>query len=208
MYIDLKKTLAAIERSLPEGREPTPKELRRSYDLVLRLRSQILAVIQDRESFTGAVWREQGSLAKQQSAGENGETAVTLILTEPLPSSKELTASLEEHWVELIHAAIHDAARQGPLPYFKKAFVEIEIVTPKGTHNAKVWDTSNRAINVIINNLKGTFFHDDDMEHMAFSVVGRWGEKGVTILRVSDFDQWRQVGNGEFQQFGRQNHEA
>ena len=30
----------------------------------------------------------------------------------------------------------------------------IEITTPRGTKNTKVWDTSNRAINVIINNLK------------------------------------------------------
>jgi len=33
-------------------------------------------------------------------------------------------------------------------------FVLIEITTPRGTKNTKVWDTSNRAINVIINNLK------------------------------------------------------
>ena len=31
-----------------------------------------------------------------------------------------------------------------PLPYFEKAFVEIEIVTPRGSNNARVWDTSNR----------------------------------------------------------------
>ena len=93
---------------------------------------------------------------------------------------------------------LSDAAAQGPLPYFEKAFVEIEIVTPRGSNNARVWDTSNRAIQVILNNLKGIFFRDDDMEHMAFSVVGRWGEKGVTLLRISDSgqigaDQSRQV---------------
>ena len=98
----------------------------------------------------------------------------------------------------MIHAAISDVAAQEPLPYFEKAFVEIEIVTPRGSNNARVWDTSNRAIQVILNNLKGIFFRDDDMEHMAFSVVGRWGEKGVTILRISDSgqisaDQSRQV---------------
>ena len=76
-----------------------------------------------------------------------------------------------------------------PLPYFEKAFVEIEIVTPRGSNNARVWDTSNRALQVILNNLKGIFFHDDDMEHMAFSVAGWWGEKGVTILRILDGEQ-------------------
>ena len=40
-----------------------------------------------------------------------------------------------------------------------------------------------------LNNLKGILFRDDDMEHMAFSVVGRWGEKGVTILCISDDKQ-------------------
>ena len=112
-----------------------------------------------------------------------------LKIDEPLPSMKKLTEAVEEHWKAMIHAAISDAAAQEPLPYFEKAFVEIEIVTPRGSDNARVWDTSNRAIQVILNNLKGIFFHDDDMEHMAFSVVGRWGEKGATILRISDDKQ-------------------
>ena len=123
---------------------------------------------------------------------------MTLRIDEPLPSMKKLTEAVEEHWKAMLHAAISDAAAQEPLPYFEKAFVEIEIVTPRGSNNARVWDTSNRAIQVILNNLKGVFFRDDDMEHMAFSVVGRWGEKGVTILRISDdkqisADQSRQV---------------
>ena len=102
---------------------------------------------------------------------------------------KKLTEAAEEHWKAMLHAAISDAAAQEPLPYFEKAFVEIEIVTPRGSNNARVWDTSNRAIQVILNNLKGIFFRADDMEHMAFSVVGRWGKKGVTILRISDDKQ-------------------
>ena len=71
----------------------------------------------------------------------------------------------------------------------RKTLVEIGIVTPRGSNNARVWDTSNQAIQVVLNNLKGIFFRDDDMEHMAFSVAGRWGEKGVTILRISDDKQ-------------------
>ncbi len=76
--------------------------------------------------------------------------------------------------------------------------VKIEIVTPRGSDNARLWDTSNRAINVIINNLKGIFFEDDNMEHMAFSVAGRWGEKGVTIIRVSELDGLHQIKDGCF----------
>ena len=89
----------------------------------------------------------------------------------------------------MIHAAISKTAKKESLPYFEKAMVEIEIITPKGTNNAQAWDTSNRAIQLILNNLKGIFFHDDDLEHMAFSVVGKWGEKGVTIIRISAFDK-------------------
>lgn len=69
----------------------------------------------------------------------------------------------------------------------------MEIVTPRGSGNAKLWDTSNRALQVILNNLKGVFFEDDNMEHMAFSVVGRWGEKGDTIIRISELDQSQQI---------------
>ena len=88
----------------------------------------------------------------------------------------------------MIHEAIDEAARQKPLPYFEKAMVEITIITPRGTNNANVWDTSNQAINVVINNLKGIFFQDDNMEHMAFSVAGQWGEEGTTILRILEYD--------------------
>jgi len=104
-----------------------------------------------------------------------------------------MTEALEEHWKAMIHTAVAEAARQGPLPYFERAFVEIKIITTRGCNNAKVWDTSNRSINIIINNLKGIFFEDDNMEHMAFSVVGRWGEKGVTIIHTSDFDKLLQI---------------
>ena len=102
---------------------------------------------------------------------------------------KRLTEAIEEHWKAMLHAAIGEAIQQGPLPYFEKAFVQIEIVTPRGSNNAKLWDTSTRAINVIINNLKGIFFEDDNMEHMAFSVVGKWGKKGVTTIRISELSE-------------------
>jgi len=70
---------------------------------------------------------------------------------------------------------------------------EIEIITPRGSDNARLWDTSNRSIQVVLNNLKGIFFEDDNMEHMAFSVIGRWGEKGATIIRILDFDKSQQI---------------
>lgn len=198
MYIDLKKTLEEISSCLPEKGVPTSKQLQRMYELTLRLQSQELAVIYDMEAFGSPAAQEQRTLAQQHSGGENRNGIVALKIDEPLPSMKKLTEAVEEHWKAMLHVAISDAAAQEPLPYFEKAFVEIEIVTPRGSNNARVWDTSNRAIQVILNNLKGIFFRDDDMGHMAFSVVGRWGEKGVTILHISDdkqisADQSRQV---------------
>ena len=196
MYINLKKTTAQIDRCLPDSGEMDLARLHRMYELTLRLQSQLLAVIYDRETFQASA--TQRNLAREHSHGVNNGLAVTLTIHEPLPSMKKLTEAIEEHWKAALHAAIGEVARQGPLPYFEKAFVEIEVVTPKGSDNARLWDTSNRAINVIINNLKGIFFKDDNMEYMAFSVVGRWGEKGATIIRVSELDQSRQIEAGRF----------
>ena len=110
------------------------------------------------------------------------------------------TATVEGHWLDLMQAATRKARQEKPLPYFEKAFVQIKIITPRGADNTKVWDASNRAVNFIINNLKGVFFHDEDMEQMAFSVFGSWGEQGVTIIRVSAFDESRQIGPSDFKQ--------
>lgn len=192
MNISIRQTLSRLERCLPESGTANPANLRKMYDLTLRLQSQLLGVIYDMEAFAPSARQE--SLASSHSAGINQKRGVTLTIYEPLPSMKRLTESLEEHWKEMIHAAIFEAVQQEPLPHFEKAFVEITIITPRGTNNANLWDTSNRAINVIINNLKGIFFQDDNMEHMAFSVVGSWGEKGVTILRISELDESRQIG--------------
>lgn len=198
MYIDLRKTLRSVERCLPEDGAPTPKQLHQMYDRVLRLRSQLLSTIYDMETFTYSERQEHERIAENRSAGTNSGAAVILSFSEPLPAMKELTAAVEEHWLAMLQNAIRETARQGPLPHFEKAFVQIEITTPRGTDNFRVWDTSNRAINVIINNLKGVFFLDDDMGHMAFSVVGRWGEKGITIVRISDFAESRQIGSSDF----------
>lgn len=183
MYINSHKTIQQIEHCLTDKAE----DLRKAYAHTLRLQSQLLALIYDAEVFSPPAGQKR--LAEHHSHGQcNGKT-VTLILEEPLPSLKRLSEAVEEHWKAMIHTAISKAAQQEPLPYFPRAMVEIEIVTPKGTDNTKVWDTSNRALQLVFNNLKGIFFHDDNLEHMAFSVVGRWGEKGVTIIRISAFDR-------------------
>jgi predicted phosphohydrolase len=118
---------------------------------------------------------------------------VVLEIKEALPPSKKLFAETHDYWLDLIHAAIGKAALGQKLPYFEKAFVLIEITTPKYTDNTQLWDTSNRAINLVINNLKGTFFDDDNFEHMAFGVIGNWGEIGRTVIKIMPFEKFAEL---------------
>ena len=189
MNISLKKTIAQIDRCLPDEGRVNTAQLCKMYDLTLRLQSRMLSVIYDMETFGGSAER----IANAHSSGKNKNSVVTLTIAEPLPSVKRLTEAVEEHWKAMLHAAIAEADQQEPLPWFDRAMVEIEIITPRGSGNARLWDTSNRAIQVVLNNLKGIFFEDDNMEHMAFSVVGRWGEKGATFICILDFDKSQQI---------------
>lgn len=186
MNTQINKTLEQLARCLDtDGRADAP-HLHKMYDLALKLQSQLLGVIYDTEMFLPDAATPR--LSRQHAHAVNTGVTVTLTIDEPLPPMKRLTEEVEEHWKAMLRAAIDEAERQEPLPYFDKAMVAIEITTPRGTNNANVWDTSNRAINVIINNLKGIFFLDDNLEHMAFSVTGRWGESGKTVLRVSELE--------------------
>lgn len=185
MYINPKQTLRAIDRCLSESEPTNLPALKRAYQHTVRLHSQLLSVIYDLETFEHAA--SVKSFAQEQSRGAHLGTAIILTLNESLPSMKKLTEAIEEHWKVMLHAAIGKTAWQGPLPYFEKAFVEIEVVTPTGSNNARLWDASNRAVNVIINSLKGIFFEDDNLEYMAFSVVGDGAKK---VLRSSVFLSW------------------
>lgn len=198
MNIDPRKTLKMIEQCLPKDRVSSLPELNRACRHTLHLYSQLLSAIYDAETFRSAA--SGSSYAQEQASGVNYGVSVVLTISEPLPSMKTLTEATEEHWKAMIHSAIAEAAQQGPLPHFRKAFVEIEIVTTRGSDNARLWDTSNRAINVIINNLKGIFFEDDNMEHMAFSVVGRWGKEGITTIHISELET---VAGGYFKPTGQ-----
>lgn len=181
MRIDLSKTLARIEKSLPREGEITFGMLEKAYEQTLRLRSQLLGIMYDMMDFCSAT-KTPEAFAQNES-----DRIVRLLIPEPLPGLKELTAAVEEHWVRMIHEAISQQAQTG-IPYFEKAFVLIRIHAPRGTNNAKVWDTSNRAINVVINNLKGIFFEDDNFEHMACGVVADWGEIGQTEILICDLE--------------------
>ncbi len=101
MYIDLKKTLSQIEKALPQkGVQDLPK-LQKAYEITLRLRSQIIGVIYDLKQYSGPAANDS---LKQEIC--SNKQVVTLIIPEPLPGLKELTAAVEEHWVTMIHEAI------------------------------------------------------------------------------------------------------
>ena len=186
MYIDLMKTLRKIEKLLPENEVQDATQLEKAYELTLRLRSQLIAVRYDVEQFgTATVTPEKEPVP---SPPWNEKQMIVLTIPEPLPARKELTSNVEEHWIKMIHDAIAQESKTG-LPYFEKAFVLIRIQTPRGTNNKQVWDTSNRAINVVINNLKGIFFDDDDFQHMACGIVADWGEVGQTEIRICALEE-------------------
>ena len=185
LYINLRKTLNQIENALPpEGVQDVIK-LQKAYELTLRLRSQIIGVIYDMKQYG----EPTNSKTPNQKISSHNKQVVTLIIPEPLPGMKELTGAVAEHWATMIHNVIEKESITG-IPKFQKAMVMIEITTPRGTDNPRVWDTSNRAVNLIINNLKGIFFRDDDFEHMAFSVVTNWGEIGTTTIRICELPRW------------------
>ena len=186
MYIDLMKTLRKIEKLLPENQVQDTAQIEKAYELTLRLRSQLIAVQYDIERFGMAAVTPVDEPVKQLPQTE--KKTVVLTIPEPLPARKELTSNVEEHWIQMIHDAIAQESKTG-LPYFEKAFVLIRIQTPRGTNNKQVWDTSNRAINVVINNLKGIFFDDDDFEHMACGIVADWGEIGQTEIRIFTLEE-------------------
>ena len=183
MLIDLHKTLDRITESLPTGRRVTFEMLEKAYEQTLWLRSHILGVMYDMIDFGSASKRTIGEVSVSQA---DSNQMVCLVIPEPLPGLKELTGTLEEHWTRMIHEAIAKQAKTG-IPSFEKAHVHIRITAPRGTNNSKVWDTSNRAINVIINNLKGIFFDDDDFEHMSCSIEASWGKMGMTEIRICDY---------------------
>ena len=182
MFIDLHKALARVEENLPKDRRITFEMLEKAYEQTLWLRSHILGVMYDMIDFGSATKRVIGEVSVSQTDSDN---MVCLVIPEPLPGLKELTGTVEEHWTRMIHEAIAQQAKIG-IPHFEKAHVHIWITAPRGTNNTKVWDTSNRAINVVINNLKGIFFDDDNFEHMSCSVEASWGKIGMTEIRICD----------------------
>lgn len=187
MKLDLMKTLKRIEKNIIFKGKTDVEKMKVAYEDTLRLRSQLLSIIHDEEAFCLlGKFIYDGNLGDYDT--KNKKKSVTLTINEPLPSTKELTEAVEEHWIKMIHDELVREGKTG-IPVYDKAFVMIEITTPRGTHNCKVWDTSNRSINVIINNIKGILFMDDNFEHMAFGVTASWGEEAKAVIKIIDFDE-------------------
>ena len=187
MKLDLMKTLKRIERNINFKGKTDVEKLKVAYEETLRLRSQLLSILFDEEKFCHLThFLCSDYLGEYDFKGK--KKSVTLTINEPLPSTKELTEAVEEHWINMIHDELVREGKTG-IPVFDKAFVMIEITAPRGTHNCKLLDTSNRSINVIINNLKGILFMDDNFKHMAFGVVANWGEEAKTVIKIIDFDE-------------------
>ncbi len=187
MKLDVMKTLKRIEKNINFKGKNDVKKLKVAYEETLRLRSQLIAIIHDKEQFIHIpchIFNRDFFTCERTEK----KKSVTLTINEPLPSTKELTEAVEEHWIKMIHDELVRECKTG-IPVFDKAFVMIEITTPRGTHNCKLWDTSNRSINVIINNLKGILFMDDNFKHMAFGVTADWGEEAKTVIKIIDFDE-------------------
>lgn len=118
------------------------------------------------------------------------DTGIAVLeIGEALPKSKVgMMPEVHEHWLTLIHNSIANLAAASPVPKFQKAMVGIHITTDVNGRNPQSWDTSNRAVNLVINNLKGIFFPDDNIHHMAFAVVGDMGNEAKTRIYIGDFE--------------------
>ena len=93
-------------------------------DLNKTLRALVCCLPEDSEPNVEALTKMSGG---RLEAG-----CVVLTFEESLPSMKEYSAALDEHWRAMIHAAIQEAAVQEGLPRFDRAFVQIEVTTPRG----------------------------------------------------------------------------
>jgi len=165
------------------------KQIRTEYDNLLKAKNRLLAEYYQNR------FGEPSIISAAQLTGCSGEMTdngiVVLTINETLPHLKhELSGVTKDHWQSCVHAAVHDLARKTNVPKFGKAIVGIHVFVPTSVpHPGRTWDTSNRAVNLIINNLKGIFFPDDDIEHMMFAAAGTWSDKQKTVIYVGDCRQ-------------------
>ncbi len=185
MNLAPEKTVEKLSKLLGDREQINYAKLKKANKEILTLRSQVIGLMNDMEEYGYGGAPPPRKPTTQTYFVE--KRSVTLVIPEPLPAQRELSSALEQHWVSMIQEAIAKEAETG-IPKWEKAHVLIDITTPRGTRNYQVWDTSNRAINVIINNLKGVFFKDDNFEHLSCGIEARWGGIGETKLYICAYE--------------------
>ncbi len=185
MHLAPEKTADDICKLFKNSEEVDYATLKKVYSETLTLRSQVIGLMNDMEEYGYGGAPPPRKPSPQTHFIE--KQSVTLTIPEPLPAQRELSSALERHWVSMIQEAIAKEADTS-IPKWPKAHVLIDITTPRGTRNYQVWDVSNRAINMIINNLKGIFFKDDDFEHLSCEIQARWGGIGESKIHICAFE--------------------
>lgn len=116
------------------------------------------------------------------------EGIAVLEIGEALPRNKfGMLPEVHERWLELLHRGIADLAGQQPIPRFQKAMVGVRITTAANDRKKQLWDVSNRALNLVFNQLKGIFIPDDNYRHLGFAVTGDTGKEERTVIYIGDF---------------------
>jgi len=187
MIDEIKESIMKNTRSLENKLRSLSddNDIRIAYDYATKIKNGLLSLHQDR--YFGQPHELTAPLLTHCD-GYVDEGIAVLIIGEALPHTKtEMTGTVLGHWQSCIHAAVSRLAEHSPVTHFDRAMVGIHVAMPRGANNSRIWDTSNRAINLILNNLKGIFFPDDNIEHMAFAVVGSWAEHPETTIFVGDF---------------------
>lgn len=161
--------------------------MKKAYECMISAKNHLIAENQERH-FDKPV--EAVAAILTDCDGYVTDTGIAVLeIGEVLPHNKELnTAVLNDHWLGCVHAATGKLAEKAKVPRFDMAMVGFRIAMPRGVNNARIWDTSNRALNLVINNLKGIFFPDDNIEHMAFSVFGCWNDTPMMTVYIGDFE--------------------
>jgi len=72
---------------------------------------------------------------------------------------------------------------------FDHAMVSIIVCIPSDCANNKIWDVDNRAINLILNNLKGIFFVDDNYSNVSLFVCGKKSKEPETVILIDTYSR-------------------
>lgn len=150
---------------------------------------QLLAQLKD-SSFPGT-WADETLFCSDAEILENG--IILIRIPEDLPKfSKELNLSCRKRWQGYIYHALKKLKmNHGILPYYGNAMIVIEVHSPSGVSGIYKWDVSNRTYNIIINDLKGLVFPDDNAINLIFAVAGVYDSDRQTLLYIGDFERHR-----------------